>query len=272
MPTFAAELDAARDAARSAGEVIRRHYERGPIEAELKADDSPVTRADLDADAAILGLLGRRFPGDAILSEERTDDAARLTRERVWIVDPLDGTRDFVARTGDFAVHVGLAVGGRPALGVVYQPIGDRLYWATAGGGAWVREDGSERRLAVSTCDALDRARAGVTRLAADDNLARFLADSGLAPRTRPIGASIKMLAVARGETEISVCLHGREKEWDTLAPSIVVTEAGGRVTDVDGADFVYNHADVAHRRGILMTNGRVHDAVLALASSYFAE
>ncbi len=272
MPILAAELDAALAAARSAGEVIREHYERGPSEVARKADDSPVTRADLEADAVILGLLEQRFPGDAILSEERADDRARLSRERVWIVDPLDGTRDFVARTGDFAVHIGLAVGGRPALGVVYQPIGDRLYWATAGGGAWVRDAAGERRLAVSGCDDLDRARAGVTRLAADDTLARFLDDSGLAPRTRPIGASIKMLAVARGETDISVCLHGREKEWDTLAPSIVVTEAGGRVSDLDGAEFVYNRADVAHRRGILMTNGRVHDAVLALARPYFPE
>jgi 3'(2'), 5'-bisphosphate nucleotidase len=271
MPTYAgAELAAAREACLAAGAIIRRYYESGPITANLKADESPLTAADLAANDAILALLADRFPADAILSEESTDDLVRLERARVWIVDPLDGTRDFVARTGDFAVHVGLAVDGRPAVGAVYQPIGDRLFWATRGGGAFVRDRGGERRLEVSERTAIETARVGVTRLARTDNLSRFLADTGLEARARDIGASLKMMAVAEGRCEVSICLHGREKEWDTCAPELIVTEAGGRATDVDGQVFVYNRTTVAHARGILMTNGPLHAQLAALAQPYF--
>jgi 3'(2'), 5'-bisphosphate nucleotidase len=270
MPTYAAESTVARQAALGAGAIIRRHYEAGTAPATSKADDSPVTAADLEANDAILADLRAHFPADDILSEETTDDLARLQAERVWIVDPLDGTRDFVARTGDFAVHVGLSVGGQPVVGVVYQPVGDRLFWATRGGGAFVRDGAGERRLAVSSCTSVGAARVGVTRLARTDNLTGFLVAAGLAPRAQDIGASIKMMAVAEGRCEVSICLHGREKEWDTCAPEVIVTEAGGRVTDIDLAPFVYNRPAVAHARGILMTNGPMHDQLARLAQPYF--
>ncbi|HUH01074.1 MAG TPA: 3'(2'),5'-bisphosphate nucleotidase CysQ [Kofleriaceae bacterium] len=269
MPTYAAELEAAREACLAAGAIIRTHYEAGPVAATRKADDSPVTAADLEANDAILALLRARFAGDAILSEETTDDRTRLGRARVWIVDPLDGTRDFVARTGDFAVHVGLSVDGRPAVGAVYQPVGDRLFWAARGAGAFVRDGAGERRLRVSEQSELRLARVAVTRLARTDELARFLEATGLGERAENIGASIKMMALAEGRCEVSICLHGREKEWDTCAPEIIVTEAGGVVTDLDGAPFAYNRPAVAHARGILMTNGPLHDTLAALARPY---
>lgn len=270
MPTYAAELDAAREACLAAGAIIRAHYEAGAVAATRKADDSPVTAADLEANDAILALLEARFPADSILSEETTDDRTRLGQARVWIVDPLDGTRDFVARTGDFAVHVGLSVDGRPAVGAVYQPVGDRLFWATRGTGAFVRDRAGERRLQVSGRADLGAARVAVTRLAATDGLARFLEATGLAARAENIGASIKMMALAEGRCEVSICLHGREKEWDTCAPEIIVTEAGGRVTDLDRAPFAYNRIAVAHARGILMTNGLLHETIATLAQPYF--
>lgn len=270
VPTFAAELEAAREACAAAGALIRTWYVGGDAEVTHKGDDSPLTSADLAANDAILSVLQRRFPGDAVLSEESADDLSRLDRERVWIVDPLDGTRDFVARTGDFAVHVALAVGGEPAVAALYKPIGDAMYWATAGAGARARAGGVERALAVSTVTELDAARLGVTRLFSTDNLARFLRDHGLDGNVRRIGASIKMMAVAAGDAEASLCLHGREKQWDTCAPGLIVQEAGGRVTDLDGRRFVYNTARVAHDRGILMTNGHLHDQLLERAQGYF--
>ncbi len=266
---FSAELDAARAAVLAAGQVIRRHYQAGPLAVDDKVDGSPVTRADLEANEVILGVLAERFPGDRVLSEESADDPARLERSRVWIVDPLDGTRDFVARTGDFAVHVALAVEGRAAVAAVYQPVGDRLYTAIAGDGATVTTGGASRALAVSRCADPEAARIGVTRMAPSAALTRFLAETGAGARAVTIGASIKMLALAEGTVDATVCLHGREKEWDTCAPGLIVTEAGGRVTDLDGVELRYNRADVRLSTGILMSNGLIHDALLARARPY---
>src|SRR6185295_7654657 len=112
------------------GQIVAAHYARGELAVESKADRSPVTQADRDASARIVDLLRAALPGDAVLSEELPDDAARLACRRVWIVDPLDGTRDFVARTGQFSVHVGLAVDGEPVVGAVYQPVTEVLFSA----------------------------------------------------------------------------------------------------------------------------------------------
>src|SRR5688572_28974589 len=160
------DLLIAERAARVAGEIVATHYARGSVAVELKLDDSPVTQADREADAAIYEILHTELPGDSILSEERPDDGTRLAASRVWIVDPLDGTRDFIARSGEFAVHVGLAVDGRAAAAAVYQPIGDRLYAAAAGGGATVTSAGQTRSLRVSQQRDPGAARIGVTRMA----------------------------------------------------------------------------------------------------------
>jgi len=269
MSGLAAELDAARAAAVAAGAAILRHRQAGPPEVTGKDDGSPVTRADLEANRIIVDLLAQRFPDDALLTEESHDDRSRLGRDRVWIVDPLDGTRDFVAGSDDFAVHVALAIGGRPVAAAVYCPVGDRLYTAVAGGGATLTSDGASRRLQVSTQTDPAAARVAVTRLASSDALTRFLADSGLAGRAVAIGASVKMMALAEGAVDATVCVHGREKQWDTCAPELIVREAGGRVSDLDGADLVYNLPEVRLLRGILMSNGRLHDALCARARPY---
>jgi 3'(2'),5'-bisphosphate nucleotidase len=229
---YGTELAAAQSVARAAGAVIARHYAAGDVVENRKADDSPVTAADLEANDAIVAGLRAAFPGDGLLSEETRDDGARLARDRVWIVDPLDGTRDFVARTGDFAVHVALVVRGVPAVAVAYKPVGDELYWATAGGGAFgARGGGEPLRLRVSARDDVTTFRIGLTRFAIDERVRRFLAESGLGDNVERIGASIKMLWLARGDIELSVCLNDRENEWDTCAPELIVREAGGAFT-----------------------------------------
>ncbi len=272
MTRLATELEVACQAAREAGAIIRRHYREPTATWRAKADRSPVTDADLEANRAILDRLTGRFPDDGILSEETRDDRRRLDCQRVWIVDPLDGTRDFVQRTGDFAVLIGLAVAGAPVLGVVYAPASDRLHYAVAGGGAFVTEGegGIATRLAVSTTADLTRFRVGITRLNVSPELERFLAGSELGRHPVTIGASIKMMALAGGDLDLTVCLNADEKEWDTCAPEVVVREAGGVVTDVDGSEFVYNQADVHHHRGILMSNGVRHADLVARVGPYF--
>lgn len=234
--------------------------------ATAKADGSPVTAADLAANARILAVLRSAVPADAILSEELADDPARLRAHRVWIVDPLDGTRDFVAGSGDYAVHVALAVEGVPVVAAVAWPADGALYTAVRGGGALRHDAQGTHPLSVAPARPLAQYRTGITRTAMHPALERFLARGGLAAAAVPRGASIKHLLLAAGALDCCVTLHGGEHEWDTAAPGLIVTEAGGTVTDADGVPFRYNQPDVRHHRGVLLSAGHHHAALAALA------
>ncbi len=235
-----------------------------------KPDGSPVTEFDLRANALILETIRAGFPGDAILSEELADDPARLGAERVWIVDPLDGTRDFAEGSADFAVHVALAVAGRPVVATVACPALGRLYAAAAGGGAMRRDGGGDHRVAVAPARPLAAYRTGITRTAMHPALERFLAATGLAAGAVPRGASVKHMLLAEGALDLCLTLHGRESEWDTAAPGLIVAEAGGRVTDADGTPFRYNQADVLHRRGVVLSAGHHHAELVRAAQECF--
>jgi len=143
--SLTAELQVAADAARAAGAAAMRFY--GPAASALNAAASPVTAADHAANDVIVAALREAFPADAILSEESADSPDRLAASRVWIVDPLDGTKEFLAQNGEFSIMIGLAVRGEAALGVVYRPDGDVLYDAARGAGAWVERGGRRSRL-----------------------------------------------------------------------------------------------------------------------------
>jgi len=259
------ELEVAERAARAAGEVIAAHYANGAIEVITKPDASPVTAADKAASATITEILRAAFPHDAILDEELPDDGARLGAERVWIVDPLDGTRDFVARTGQFSVHVGLAVGGAAVVGVMYQPVADALYAARQGGGAWR----NGKRIRVAGTRELCELRIGTSRQLSDQRLVQFLAEAGLDGQVVAMGASTKHAAIAAGELDLTINLLPGEFDWDTCAPEVVIREAGGRMTDADGAPFRYNQREVRHRRGSIASNGPCHDQLVERLRGY---
>jgi 3'(2'), 5'-bisphosphate nucleotidase len=257
------ELEVAKVAAREAGEIIMRHYARPDIDVSTKADKSPVTEADLDANAAIMKRLAAAFPDDALLTEETPDDRARLAKRRVWIIDPLDGTRDFVARTGDFCVHVGFAVDGEAVLGVVYQPTVDALAYAVRGAGAFEERNGQTRTLKASTLSAPGQIRIGVSRLNLDEGLGKCLAAAGMVDRAVRLGASVKHIALARGELDAVLNLSPSEQEWDTCAPEVIMREAGCTVTNGDGVPFRYNQPDLFRPRGSAASNGHCHALVL---------
>lgn len=263
METYAQELEVAKAAAREAGAIIMRHYARADIGVDTKPDKSPVTEADLDANAAITKRLAAAFPDDAILTEESPDDRSRLGKSRVWIVDPLDGTRDFVARTGDFCVHVGFAVDHEAVVGVVFQPTVESLAWAVKGGGAFEERGGQTRKLAASTLSKPGQIRIGVSRLNLDEGLGKCLAAAGMSDRAVRLGASVKHIALARGDLDAVLNLSPSEQEWDTCAPEVIMREAGCKVTNGDGAAFSYNQPDLFRPRGSAASNGHCHSLVL---------
>ncbi len=263
MP-YERELAVAQEAARRAGSIILDHYVAPASTFETKPDGSPVSRADLEANAVLVAHLRAAFPEDGLLSEESPDDQERLGKARVWIIDPLDGTRGFLARTDDFGVHVALAVDGEPAVSVVYQPVGDVLYRAAAGRGAFRVTRANVLRLRTSTRGEVADLRIGVSRHNAPAALTSWLERQGLADRAVPLGASVKYTALAEGVLDAVVTITGSEKEWDTCAPQLIVTEAGGVVTDGDGAPLRYNQppGSIDRPRGIVASNGRCHEAL----------
>ncbi len=274
MPHLDRELEIACLAAREAGRVILAHYGNVDVETEveIKPDASPVTIADKAANVAIVERLGSVFPEDAILSEESPDDGSRFARRRVWIIDPLDGTRDFLAQTGDFSVHIGLVEDGEPVLGVVYQPLRQALYHARVGGGAFLESSGVQSRLSTSTRKEPSELRVGISRLNPDEGLGKCLAASGLAPRAVAMGASVKHMALARGDLDAVLNLSPAEQEWDTCAPQVILTEAGCTVTDGDGRAFFYNQKDLYRRRGSVASNGRCHPLMLRVMAPCLPE
>ena len=266
------ELAIAEHAARAAGELVAMYYARGPIPIETKPDRSPVTEADREANARIIEVLRAAFPGDWILSEEVPDDPARLDHRRVWIVDPLDGTRDFVARTGQFSVHVALTVDGAAVVGAVYQPVPAAMYAAAAGGGAWRTRGGERTRLRVSAVREVAALRVGTSRLNATSRLGRFLAQTGLDGRAVPMGASVKHMAITEGALDACINLSPGEQEWDTCAPEVVIREAGGELTDGDGLPFRYNRPDLGHHRGSVASNGACHATLVDLLAPHLGD
>jgi myo-inositol-1(or 4)-monophosphatase len=234
--SYQRELSVALDAAREAGEILRRHYEQGTEHWE-KSADNPVTVADLESDAAITARLRAAFPDDGVLSEETVDDPSRLRRERVWIVDPMDGTKEFTRRIPEFGVSIALAVRGEPVVGVILNPAVGSAVWASQGDGAF--RDGD--RVHVSRVAKLSDAIviASRTEISRD----QFAPYAGWFRELRPVGSiAWKLACIASGEGDLNVSVAPKN-EWDVCAGDALVREAGGVYVDFDGGRRIYNQA-----------------------------
>lgn len=273
------ELRAAVELARAAGAAALGYY-GGPLRVDHKDEfDEPVTQADRAVNELIVESLLAEFPGDGMLAEESVDTAARLSRERVWMVDPLDGTKGFIAGTGDFAVQIGLADRGESVLGVVYAPATDVMYWAARGAGAWV-ERPVETAGASTTVERLrvsDNAELSAMRLAESrshrgpkmDTVVRAL---GIREEIKSHSVGVKVGLIVERQCDVYIHLSGKTKQWDTCAPEAVLREAGGLMTDLWGEPLRYNTPDVLNRNGLVSTNGVAHPEVVARIRPLLAE
>ena len=257
---YAADLDLALRAVRAAGDAVLPAFHAGQ-EVRFKAPDQPVTDADLAANRILHEILLGGRPDYGWLSEETKDTPERLSKERLWVVDPIDGTNSFVEGYPEFAISVGLVDRGRAVVGVVLNPATGELYHAAAGGGAFL--NGAPIRVSAT-----DEA-AEVRRIAASRwEMGRGELDRFVAPwQVSPLGSTAyKMAKVADGSVDVFVSA-GPKNEWDVAGAAVVITEAGGRVTGPSGAELRYNQPDPAWR-GIVATNGLLHAAVLAMDPS----
>jgi 3'(2'), 5'-bisphosphate nucleotidase len=270
---YGRELSVALELARAAGATALEYF-GGPLRVEHKGEtDEPVTQADRAVNELIVGGLGRAFPGDGMLAEESVDTARRLGRERVWMVDPLDGTKGFIAGSGDFAVQIGLAVRGRAVLGVVYAPATDVLYWAAPGVGAWVkRPDLDAERLSVSAERTVARMRLAESRSHRGPRMDAVVRALGIRQEVKRHSVGIKVGLLVERQCDLYIHLSPRTKEWDTCAPEALLREAGGLMTDLWGEPLLYNKPDTLNRNGILASNGAAHARVVETLRPLLAE
>ena len=255
------ELHTAINLAREAGVIVKTFYQVPPT-VRWKDPTEPVTEADRAVNAYLVKQFAQLFPEDGVLAEESKDDLSRLQKRRVWIVDPLDGTAEFIAHNGEFCIMIGLAVDSAPVIGVVYQPIDDVLYYAAQGQGAFVEEFGDRFPLRVSTETDLSRFRLVVSRSHRAPLVDAMIKELDV-QRERSVGSvGLKIGLIARGQADFYVHPNPGTKEWDTCAPEVIVREAGGIMTDCWNRPLRYNQEDVVRHFGLLTSN-RVHHALL---------
>lgn len=264
------ELAAALAAAELAARIVADQYARFVAIPDAPADIS--TEVDRQAQETILVYLRQQFPNDALCAEEATTTLASAARAgtRLWIVDPIDGTRGFARKNGEFSIMIAFVQDGRVAVGAVQEPARGRLTYALRGGGCW-RRDGSEA--SPSPCTA--SAAGSLSAAALTQSRPR---DPGMV--TRPVqllgpkrivetySAGIKLALVARGEADLYVNTYSAFHDWDICAGQLLVEEAGGRVTGLAGQEIQYGLPGAVQRHGLLASNGRIHDAALAALSS----
>ncbi len=258
------ELERLARIARDAGRGILRTYQ-GEFRVDYKSPGDPVTDADREANSLICARLEAEFPGAAIVAEESAAERYADYREhsRVFFVDPLDGTREYVARNGQFVVMIGLLIDDLPSLGVVYAPTTDTTWCGERGQGAFrVDADGSERPIQVSAVFEPEQACVTVSRSRRSDRLKRTLQQSG-ARQVLPMGsAGLKGALVAEGGADAYLATGVAGKQWDACAMDALVSAAGGKVSDLRGEPLDYRSADLELSHGLLVANPALHRAL----------
>ena len=263
------ELEAAVGLARYASESILDHYSREIIaEQKLGIDEyyEPVTVADRAASRIIVEGLAAEFPEDAILSEEEADDVnVRLSRKRVWIIDPIDGTAGFVKKDGDFAVQIGLAIEGEPILGVVMLPFHNVIYRAIKGEGAFAEHlDETTNELKASQTSDFENMTLAFSRNHPSRGIKAIIAGFNFQNAVQRGSIGLKVGLIAERQADAYIHLSPRTKVWDTCAPQIILEEAGGVLTDLFGEKYRYDREDLQNHGGIVATNGAAHEEVIA--------
>lgn len=264
-------MDTLIDIAADAAHVVREVYDT-PFSVEWKGPKDPVTAADRRANDLICRRLAEAFPGVPIVAEESDPETFEgyRTAERVFFVDPLDGTAEFVARNGEFVVMIGVLEGTRATLGVVCAP-GKRTLWAgSIGNGAFVVTDGGPRgTIRVSSCREVAVSRAVSSRSHRSPALEQALATLGPGSVVALGSAGLKGVEIATGTADVYMGPGNVGKRWDACAVDAIVTAAGGKFSDGGGEPFDYRAPNLTNERGLIATNGLLHDAVVAALNPF---
>lgn len=244
-------LEDCMEAAYEAGDAILEIYNAG-FTVEEKPDHTPVTEADLKANDIILGRLKSKYKEAAFLAEESADDLSRLKKEWCFVIDPLDGTKEFIKHSDEFTVNIALVRNHRPVLGVVYIPALKEIFYGIKGKGAYRKNfESSPERISVS--DRTEDIRAAVSKSNSPPNIREILKGYGI-NNIIFAGSALKGCLIAFGKAEIYY-RGGLTSEWDTAAMQCIVEEAGGILRQLDDTEMLYNRENTLNTKGFYILN-----------------
>ncbi|ANV82945.1 3'(2'),5'-bisphosphate nucleotidase CysQ [Picosynechococcus sp. PCC 7003] len=268
-------LAIARQIGWGAGDVLRSYY-KGDIKNISDKKDGPVTKADLAANHYILEAFQEKLGSEdfAYLSEE-TYDGNKIEHPWVWIIDPLDGTRDFIDQTGEYAVHICLTNEGRPIISVVVVPEMEKLYFALKGHGTFVEtRDGTIAPIRVSERNQPEDLYLVASRTHRDQRFQDLLDRLPFKDRNYVGSVGCKIAHILEQKSDVYISLSGKSaaKDWDFAAPELILTEAGGKFSYFEGNEVLYNQGDVVKWGGIMASNGPCHEALCKQAIAILKE
>jgi len=256
------ELAVAERSAREAGAIIIELF-KGKYDVQEKSKNNPVTTADLEANRVIQQIVREQFPEDGWLSEEDPDGSQRLRSSRVWVIDPIDGTKEFIEGVPQFAVSIGFVVDGRPKVAVVYNPAKERFYLAAAGQGAFL----NGKAIHVTARQEIRGAKLLVSR---SEPKRKFQVFVDLC-EVKPVGSIAYRLAKVAGGDGDGTLTFRSIHEWDICAGVLMVEEAGGTVVDGNGKLLTFNRRDIRHR-GVIAANESLTQGFQGLVEKVLAE
>jgi 3'(2'), 5'-bisphosphate nucleotidase len=244
-------LDTTKKLAREAGRIILSIYSED-FSVDYKDDYTPVTEADRKSNDYIISVLKNKYPECAILAEESPDDPnSRVKNDWCFIIDPLDGTKEFVKKNGEFTVNIALAYKGKAVLGVIGIPVTDELYYAAEGMGAFYENKEQARKIKVS--DKTKDICLLKSRSHQSDKLLQLIERNKIR-NTKTVGSAIKGCLIAKGQAEVYY-RFGKTMEWDTAAMQCIVEQAGGVFRQMDGTEMTYNRLDSVNDKGFYALN-----------------
>jgi 3'(2'), 5'-bisphosphate nucleotidase len=273
-------LKVARSVAWGAANILSSFYHKDTSDLDIQdKKDGPVTEADMAANKYIVGRLKEELGTEEFgyLSEETFDvkKAEPVDHDWVWIIDPLDGTRDFIDKTGEYGMHIALAYQGRPVIGIVAIPELQKIYFASKDQGTFVEtKDGTVAPIKVSDRRKIEDLYLIVSRSHRDDRFQKLIDGLPLAGKKYMGGVGGKISTLLEQESDVYISLSGKSaaKDWDFAAPELILTEAGGKFTYVNGDPVFYNQGDVKRWGCIVATNGHCHEELCSKATAMLAE
>jgi len=259
---YSQEMAVAERAAREAGAIVMSMF-KGTFDVQEKSKNNPVTSADLEANRKIRDIVQGKFPADGWLSEEDKDTSHRLGLSRIWVIDPIDGTKEFIEGVPQFAISIGFVVDGRPKVSVVYNPAQEQFYKAQAGQGAYL----NDHPIRVTAQKDVDGALLLVSRSEPQRKFQIFVDRCEI----QPVGSiAFRLAKVAGGDGDGTLTFRSIH-EWDICAGVLLVEEAGGTVVDGSGKTMMFNRPELRHR-GVIAANATLAEGLKDLVAKVIAE